>query len=1169
MSKFAINLSTLTVSILLSSHLYANNSPQQTALLEQIKNAEISFREDIVTDALFKLELIDANNPDYLLAKVRYYIRQGEVDNADHVIAQLQKIAPDSYALKEAKINQKLATIEGLNLLQEARQAVKNDNDILAVKLFDQLFNGIYPTVELQIEYLNSYFYLPNKKEETVEKLKILHKENPNNPHVVEALAKRYFYFGKRADGFGLLATLSGKGTESEVIGANAWLKEIQDWPISKDSLAALENMQTLFVSAKAQQNRATEMLKEQRSQMQDPAFYSRSEAMRVLTSKDKQSQKRALPLLLDALKKNPNDAPLLGEVGLIYAEQGQRQTAINYLARALHIDPQYKDSQDWQQSLNSNLYWLSISQGEKAKEQNQFENAQQFFQTAQKTNPKGIDALLGLADVAAAQNNNEQAEKYYLSALRLEKNNINAIAGITLIYLQGSPDKAYQYLNQLSASQKKVVDNQGRYLHSKILEALIGQAEQQADLAKVINLRTQLLRYDSQNIWNIYHLAKSYLAQGDAASAEKTIQLINQGNQNSAEVVYVQALYYRSTGNGIKAKQLIDALPKKQWNKEIAELNQQIQFEEIFTHAVKLRQSGQESEAINVLNQLPDHPQTLTPKRLLLSDWHLDNHQYDLALHGYQQVLLDDPSNPAARLGEVQSLKGLNQLNLVSEKITSLATPEQLENYSVYSQLSIANLFAELGQYSQSEQVFKFTLEKKAPLDREERPLVLRDSARILNKQGKTEAALNQYSQAMVASGLASIEPKSREELTRLTKHNPTDDWLKSSLRTDTASLAKRDDVRLTLEHDYWGSSGKSGYSKLRAQTTMLQADIPVYSGSSFLRLDHVNINAGNLKGENTGLWGSCDEFDCRSFKQQKYEGNSFALGWHNDTFRWDVGRTPQGFEVADWVGGIEYNSQFHDINWAFNAHRRPLTNSLLSYGGQKDPETNIIWGGVRKTGIALSGSYDLGKEDGYWADISADTLTGKNVSNNNSIRWMGGYYYKVINEPDRRISVGLNNMLWHYQKDLSGYTLGQGGYYSPQQYVSLGIPVSYRQRTENWSWEMSGSVSWSYSQTQNSRRYPIANKINESNLDDEYKEYLKKVDNKGSRSQGVGYTANLLVERKITPNWFVGASIDIQQAKDYTPSHALIYLRYSFDGWSGDLDMPPQPLTPYADFK
>ncbi len=55
-----------------------------------------------------------------------------------------------------------------------------------------------------------------------------------------------------------------------------------------------------------------------------------------------------------------------------------------------------------------------------------------------------------------------------------------------------------------------------------------------------------------------------------------------------------------------------------------------------------------------------------------------------------------------------------------------------------------------------------------------------------------------------------------------------------------------------------------------------------------------------------------------------------------------------------------------------------------------------------------------------------------------------MTGYYYKVINEDNRRVTVGLNNMLWHYDKDLSGYTLGQGGYYSPQEYISFAVPVT-----------------------------------------------------------------------------------------------------------------------------
>ncbi|MFV3243752.1 hypothetical protein CWN55_16225, partial [Klebsiella pneumoniae] len=82
------------------------------------------------------------------------------------------------------------------------------------------------------------------------------------------------------------------------------------------------------------------------------------------------------------------------------------------------------------------------------------------------------------------------------------------------------------------------------------------------------------------------------------------------------------------------------------------------------------------------------------------------------------------------------------------------------------------------------------------------------------------------------------------------------------------------------------------------------------------------------------------------------------------------------------------------------------------------------------------------------------------------------------------------------------------------------------------------------------------------------DYRQRASELTEEGSSSHGFGYTARALVERRVTSNWFVGAAVDIQQAKDYTPSHALLYVRYSAAGWQGDLDMPPQPLVPYADW-
>jgi hypothetical protein len=105
-------------------------------------------------------------------------------------------------------------------------------------------------------------------------------------------------------------------------------------------------------------------------------------------------------------------------------------------------------------------------------------------------------------------------------------------------------------------------------------------------------------------------------------------------------------------------------------------------------------------------------------------------------------------------------------------------------------------------------------------------------------------------------------------------------------------------------------------------------------------------------------------------------------------------------------------------------------------------------------------------------------------------------------------------------------------------------------------------GSISISHSKSNDQKRYPLQGLIPNS-LPDKFEVET------GSSSFGIGYTLRTIVERRLGSHWTMGAGVDIQQAKDYTPSHALIYLRYSFGGWQGDLDLPPQPLMPYADFK
>lgn len=74
-----------------------------------------------------------------------------------------------------------------------------------------------------------------------------------------------------------------------------------------------------------------------------------------------------------------------------------------------------------------------------------------------------------------------------------------------------------------------------------------------------------------------------------------------------------------------------------------------------------------------------------------------------------------------------------------------------------------------------------------------------------------------------MVSSGITTTRPTDNDSFTRLTRNDEKDDWLKRGVRSDAGDLYRQQDLNVTLQHDYWGSSGTGGYSDLKAHTTML----------------------------------------------------------------------------------------------------------------------------------------------------------------------------------------------------------------------------------------------------------------------------------------------------------------------------------------------------------
>lgn len=1128
----------------------ATEHAPEALLLEQIQVGEYHNRTDIVEQALYRLELIDPKNPDLIAAKMRLALRQKDQQQAQKNLELLKQLAPDSDAYKQAQVYMELNSDAGQEKLQNIRLLATTGHLQEAKAAYDELFHDNPPPVDIAVDYWQLVARLPGQRVNAINQLQNIDRKTPGYPKLRTVLAGLLFDNNDNEKGFALLQLMAADSATKDTA-ATMWLDQIKSLPVTRDSVAKLQLFLTFYDDNAEYAKDAQALLEEQQRDLGNPAFIARQTA---LTTVNRGSNVQAIPELRKALTLSPNDVDLAAALASAYDRQGNRAAAITYYERANKLD---NNSGKWNDDINENRYWLLIQQGDDALAKNQTEQAAAKYRQARNINPRDTEALMGLGNVAEAQHDNDTAIGYYQQILRQEPYNQRAMNKLVDIYQQQSPEKALAYLNSLPYNQKTRMNATLKSVRSNILQReaeILGNQSHWSDaIAKLKEAQT----LTPDDVWLAYHLARTLQASGNIAEADAVFQRLAAKQGNAPEFVYAYALYLSGSDRTEQAIQVLTRLPRARWTTNLVELEQRLEVDKVLNRAEQIRQTEGEIQAIAYLNQQP------TNERIdsTLADWANERGDYQTALTLYQKMLAHSADDDA-RLGEIEAYIALGEKALARDK---LAYWDNKQADSINMERRIANAWLAIDEQKGEAryQTLRDTL-KTQPLSADS-ALVWRDMARA-EHVSNPQLALEDYKQAMVASGITNTLPADDEEFTRLTRSKADDDWLKRSIRSDTADLYQQQNTIVTLDTDYWGSSGTKGYSDLTAQTTMLEMETPLYDGKFFARSDYVYMNAGKFSAGSDGKYyekfGACYEVGCDTDFNQKANGASFALGWRDDKWNMDIGTTPFGFDVVDWVGGINYKTDFMGLGWTFSASRRPISSSLLSFSGTKDPVTGTTWGGVRATGGAISLSYDKGEENGVWADLSAHKLTGKNVEDNNRVRLMGGYYRRLINEVDREVTIGLNSMLWRYDKDLSGYTLGQGGYYSPQSYFSLAIPLNYRQRTENWSWELSGSVSWSTSSTDSQRRYPIHGLVSHGIPDADAVE-------SGSSGSGFGYTGRALVERRLTSHWSVGAGFDLQKAKDYAPSHALLYLRYSFDSWRGNMDMPPRPLTPYADFK
>lgn len=198
-------------------------------------------------------------------------------------------------------------------------------------------------------------------------------------------------------------------------------------------------------------------------------------------------------------------------------------------------------------------------------------------------------------------------------------------------------------------------------------------------------------------------------------------------------------------------------------------------------------------------------------------------------------------------------------------------------------------------------------------------------------------------------------------------------------------------------------------------------------------------------------------------------------------------------------------------------------------------DPVTGAVWGGVRRDGIDLHSSLDIGAAN-LFADLGAGELSGRNVASNQEFTLRTGFTMPVYRRANALVSTGLVGNAWHYTNNLRFYSLGQGGYYSPQRYLSLGVPLEWLGRRGALKWDLSATVGVSNSYERNSPYYPNGLPAGLGAAPG-----LESLVNAGSSTRGVVFSYGLagVVEYRVDPHLVLGGqlSIDRSHAFDGSP--------------------------------
>lgn len=520
------------------------------------------------------------------------------------------------------------------------------------------------------------------------------------------------------------------------------------------------------------------------------------------------------------------------------------------------------------------------------------------------------------------------------------------------------------------------------------------------------------------------------------------------------------------------------------------------------------------------------------------------------------EAVLRRDPRNAEARVGAIDAAVALG--DLASAELL-LAEGRLVSGNEPRLSYAEARLARAQGDLARAQTALRLAAEQRRAQIGQDEPLAVaaaggRRTVLSGDGQGSSFVPLDANPASPSAAGVTASQLRASE------------DPLLSEIGRQLAEVNERSEGRVVPDFTFRARSGGRGLERMREYGggAEVAAPLPGVGGELSARVQASHIDTGSLDatvpnlrrfGRNPlvlpGPGATVSDATAAALRPRddSATGTSLALAYTRGPVTVDVGSTPLGFREQTVLGGIEVVPRLSEtFQLRLRGERRSVTDSLLSWSGMRDPSTGTLFGGVtRLTGRGQLEYYE-GRVSAY-AGGGYSSLTGRNVADNRRWEAATGFAYALLRSPTNELTAGLDLTAIGYEKNLRGFTLGQGGYFSPQSYFNASVPVEYRERIGNFAYRLGASVGIANFRERASRIFPnnpeLQALLEQTALSDST--IATRYANQRSTTVTAGVRAD--VEYALTPTLRVGATARYDRAADFTETRALVYARYRFD--------------------